>query len=319
MSRILVTGANGFVGRALCRVLLARGHTVTGLVRKSGSCVRGVAEWVDERADFHGLPDNWPEGFAADCVIHLAARVHVMDDKAPDPQAAFRESNVLGTQRVAQAAQRHGVRRFVFLSSIKAVAEIDDGRPLDETAEPSPQDAYGCSKLEAEKMLVQFGSETGMETVIVRPPLVYGPHVRANFLRMMDVVRRGIPLPLGAVGARRSLVYVDNLADALALCAADPRAANHCFHVADDGALTVPELLARIGLHLQRPARLVPVPVAWLRAVGKLTGRTGMIERLTGDLRVDASLIREALGWRPPHTVDEGLLATACWYRSTHD
>src|SRR6266702_1091795 len=318
MSRILVTGANGFVGRALCQTLVEDGHSVTGLVRQAGGCASGVDEWVDATKDFAGLASAWPDGLTPDAVIHLAARVHVMRDNAADPDAAFRATNVDGALRVAQAARRHGVRRFVFVSSVKALAEGDAGRPLREDDPPAPQDAYGRSKLAAEQALTRYGEETGLDVVIVRPPLVYGPQVRANFLRLMDGIWKGLPLPLGAISARRSLVYVDNLADALMHCATNPRATRQCFHVADSDAPTVAELARSLGQHLHKPARLLPVPAGWLRLAGRLTGRTAQVDRLVGALQLDTARIRTALDWQPPYSIDEGLAATARWYRSTH-
>ncbi|VWC36165.1 putative nucleotide sugar epimerase/dehydratase [Burkholderia arboris] len=316
MTRLVVTGANGFVGRAVCRLALAAGHTVTALVRRPGGCVDGVREWVHDAPDFAGLVDAWPADLEADCVIHLAARVHVMRDESPDPDAAFEATNVAGTLRVAEAARAHGARRFVFASSIKAVGEGDRGVPLAEDAVPVPLDPYGRSKWRAEQALAQFGLRAGIDVVVVRPPLVYGPGVRANFLRMMDAVSRGLPLPLGAIAARRSLVYVDNLADALLRCAIDPRAAGECFHVADDDAPSVAGLLRMVGAALGRPARLFPVPVALLRALGRLTGRSAAVERLTGSLQLDAGRMKRVLDWQPPHTTRQGLEATAAWYRS---
>ncbi|MCO4876545.1 SDR family oxidoreductase [Paraburkholderia caribensis] len=318
MSHVVVSGANGFVGRVLCRALLDAGHRVTGLVRRSGGCIDGVTEWVDSSTDYNGITHNWPAGLKADCVVHLAARVHVMHDTATDPDAAFRATNVEGTLRLAVASQQHGVPRFVFVSSIKAVAEGDGGVPLRENAPPRPEDAYGRSKRAAEDALTRLGDDTGLEIMIVRPPLVYGPQVRANFLRLMDAVWRGVPLPLGGADARRSMVYVGNLADALVHCATDPRAARQCFHVADNDAPTVAELVRALGRHLGKPARLLPVPAAWLRMAGRLTGRSAQVDRLIGSLQVDTSHIRDVLGWQPPFSTDEGLAATADWYRSTH-
>ncbi|MGF6570706.1 nucleoside-diphosphate-sugar epimerase [Paraburkholderia sp. GAS333] len=318
MNGIVVTGANGFVGKALCRLLVQAGHSVTGLVRHAAGCQSGVREWVDSTPDFVGIDSSWPEGLTPDCVVHLAARVHMLNDDASDPDAAFHATNVEGALRVARAAVRHGTRRFVFVSSIKAIAEDDAGRPLREDDTPRPQDPYGRSKLAAEKALIEYGNEMGLEVVIVRPPLVYGPEVRANFLRLMDAISKGLPLPLALVAARRSLVYVDNLADALMCCAIDPRAARGCFHVADDDAPTVVELIETLGKHLQKPARLFPVPVAWLRLAGRATGRSAQIDRLIGSLQVDASRIRSVLGWQSPYSVEEGLATTSRWYRSTH-
>ncbi len=316
MSSLIVTGANGFVGRAVCRLALAAGHTVTALVRRPGECDPGVREWVHDAPDFAGLEDAWPVDLHADCVIHLAARVHVMNEVSLDPDAAFNATNVTGTLRVAEAARTRGVSRFVFASSIKAVGESDAGSPLSEETTPEPQDAYGRSKLRAEQQLVQFGASAGIEVVIVRPPLVYGPEVRANFLRMLDAVANGIPLPLGSVCARRSLVYVDNLADALLRCATDPRAAGECFHVADDDAPSVAALLQMIGEALGKPARLLPVPVGLLRVLGKLVRRGAVIDRLTGSLELETGHIKRVLGWHPPHTTRHGLAATAAWYLS---
>jgi len=318
MSRILVTGANGFVGRVTCDLLLAQGHRVIGLVRRAGSHAAGVEEWLDASGDFSGIDAAWPDALVPDCVVHLAARVHIMNEDAADPEAAFRATNVDATLRLAAAARRKGVRRFVFVSSIKAVAEGDGGVPLRENAPPRPEDAYGRSKRAAEDALTRLGDDTGLEIVIVRPPLVYGPQVRANFLRLMDAVWRGVPLPLGGADARRSMVYVGNLADALVHCATYPRAARQCFHVADNDAPTVAELVRALGRHLGKPARLLPVPAAWLRMAGRLTGRSAQVDRLIGSLQVDTSHIRDVLGWQPPFSTDEGLAATADWYRSTH-
>jgi len=316
VTRIVVTGANGFVGRSVCRLALSAGHTVTALVRRPGRCVDGVREWVHDAPDFAGLADAWPADLDADCVIHLAARVHVMRDESPDPDAAFEATNVAGTLRVAEAARMHGARRFVFASSIKAVGEGDRGVPLAEDVAPAPQDPYGRSKWRAEQALAQLGLCAGIDVVVVRPPIVYGPGVRANFLRMMDAVSRGLPLPLGAIAARRSLVYVDNLADALLRCAIDPRAAGECFHVADDDAPSVTGLLRLIGDALGKPARLIAVPSTVLRALGTLTGRRAAIDRLTGSLQLDTGRITRVLGWHPPYTTRQGLEATAAWYRS---
>ncbi|HDR9757458.1 TPA: UDP-glucose 4-epimerase family protein [Burkholderia cepacia] len=316
MSHLVISGANGFVGRAACRRALEAGHTVTALVRRPGGCIDGVREWVHDATDFDGLNAQWPADLTPDCVIHLAARVHVMRDKSPDPDAAFDASNVVGTLRLAEAARNHGVRRIVYVSSIKAIGEDDGGTPLSEDAKPNPQDAYGRSKLRAERQLAQFGASVGLDVVVVRPPLVYGPAVRANFLRMMDAVASGWPLPLGSVSARRSIVYVENLADALLQCATDPRAAGECFHVADNDVPTVSGLLRVIGDALGKPVRLLKVPPAMLRAVGRLTGRSAAVERLTGSLQLDTGRIGRVLGWQPPYTTREGLEATAAWYRS---
>lgn len=321
VTHVVVTGANGFVGRALCRVLAGNGHRIAGLVRRPGTAPGGVAEWVDSAPDFAGVDQCWRADHGdVDCVVHLAARVHVMNE--PDneiAQRAFDATNVDGALRVARAAYRHGVRRFVYVSSVKAIAGTEASSPLREDAPARPDDAYGRSKLGAERALARLRDELGLDVVIVRPPLVYGPGVGANFLQMMRALSHGIPLPLARVEAKRSLLFVDNLADALMRCALDARAENGCFHVADDDAPTMAELLRRIGAHIGRPARLFPVPVPLLKAAGRLTGRAAQIERLTGSLVLDTSAIRSRLDWRPPHSLDDGLAATVAWFKSVRD
>jgi UDP-glucose 4-epimerase len=316
--RIAITGANGFVGRAVSRALLARGIGATGLVRHDAQCEPGV----DVR-HMDGLDLIAPDAFAGcDAVIHLAARVHVMTDAAAQKTSeallnAYRAINVDGTLAAAEAARRAGVTRFVLMSSIKALGESDPGRPFTEDDARNPPDAYGVSKAEAEVKLLEFGSRTGLEIAIVRPPLVYGPGVRANFLAMMRAIARGIPLPLGAIDARRSLVSVDNLASATIECALNPAAAGRLFHVTDGYDPSVAELARKLGAHLGRPARLVPVPAGLLRGLARVAGKTAQIDRLSGNLRVDSHRIRDALGWQAPQSLDEGLAATAAWFRST--
>jgi UDP-glucose 4-epimerase len=297
--------------------MTANGHEVTALVRRSGTSVGATREWCHDEPDFGGLSERWPRDLRPECVVHLAARVHVMNDTAADPIAAFHATNVEGALRVARAAREHGARRLVFVSSVKAAGEFDAGVPLAESMCAAPVDPYGSSKLQAEEALWQYGAVSGLEIVVVRPPLVYGPGVGANFLQLMNVLWRRLPLPLGAVQARRSVVYVENLADALACCAIEPRAANHCFYVRDDVDPSVAGLLLALGRHLDRPARLLPVPVPLLRVAAALTGRTAQMDRLTQSLRVDDALIRATLDWQPPWTLDEGLAATAHWYLTT--
>jgi UDP-glucose 4-epimerase len=316
--RVLVTGANGFVGKAVSRALLQRGDSVAGAVRHAQTAAEGVREWLLDVDDFKGVEQRWPVAMQCDAVIHCAARVHLMHETSADPLAAYRGTNVDGALRVAAAARRMGARRFVFVSSIKAVGEAGAGRPIKETDAAEPADPYGISKLEAERALLDYGRESGLEIVIVRPPLVYGPGVRANFLQLMSAIAKGVPLPLGAITARRSLVFVDNLADALVHCTTDPRAAGQIFHVTDGRDLSVAELARALARQLHVPARLIPVPVGMLRLAGRVTGRSAQIDRLIGELRLDSSHLCECLGWYPPHTVEHGLLETAAWYRSTH-
>lgn len=308
--RIAVTGANGFVGRALCALLRDSGHDVIALVRRQGMCVPNVRECVIDDDNFASLALGSPAFGPCDTFIHLAARVHVMRDRALDPIAAHRATNVDGTLNAARAALVAGARRFVYVSSIKALGEGEPGRPWRENDVASPVDPYGISKREAEVALHAFGVANGMETVVVRPPLVYGPGVRANFLGLVKVVEKGIPLPLGAVDAQRSMVYVGNLADAIRVLATYPAALDGAFHVTDCNDLSVSQMIRAIADALGKPARLVPVPVSWLRLVGALTGQSDRVGRLTEPLRVECARLRSELGWAPPWQVADGLKET---------
>ncbi len=304
-SRVIVTGANGFVGAALVRRLQASGHAVSGVSRSGGEAASSGLHCVQRYEDAAPLL----AGHA--CLVHLAARVHVMNDAAQDPLAAFRAANVTLTENLARQAAAAGVRRFVFISSVKVNGEATPpGRPFTENDAPAPQDAYGISKMEAEQGLRQIAAETGMELVIVRPPLVYGPGVRANFAALMRAVARGVPLPLASIDNRRSLVALDNLLDLLETCIHHPAAANQTFLVSDGEDISTPELVRRMARAADKPARLFPFPVGWLDAVARLLGKQDRLQRLTGNLQLDISRARDLLGWQPPLTVDEGLLLT---------
>ena len=270
--RILVTGANGFVGRALCGEALARGAAVRGITRAPCDLPIGVDNVVVGSID--GSTD-WLD-VLADCevVVHLAARVHVMQEAAANPLAEFRRVNVQGALNLARQAAAAGVRRFVFVSSIKVNGEATQlGCPFTADDAPAPLDAYGVSKMEAEQGLREIARQTGMEVVIIRPPLVYGSGVKANFAAMMRWLQRGIPLPLGAIHNQRSLVALDNLVDLLVTCIMHPAAANQTFLVSDGEDVSTTELLRRMGQALGCPARLLPVPVSWLKLVAALVGK----------------------------------------------
>ena len=252
-----------------------------------------------------------------DVVVHLAARVHMMNDDAPDTLTEFRRVNVEGTVALARAAVEHGVRRIVFVSSVKVNGEATAGRPFTEDDAPAPQDPYGVSKREAEDALRMIGTRTGMEITIVRPALVYGPGVRANFLHLLKTVERGIPLPLPNIQNRRSLVGVENLADLLVECVGHPGAANETFMASDGEDVSTRELVARMAKALGRPARFLPVPESAIRLAARMTGKEAAVDRLFGSLVVDSSKARQKLGWKPPVTLDNGLAATARWYLET--
>ncbi|RKP59417.1 NAD-dependent epimerase/dehydratase family protein [Pararobbsia silviterrae] len=327
MKTYLVAGATGFVGAELVPALEARGARVVRLVRAvSAEHVADVADDGRRAAppddleagdDFTRIDAAWPAGFTPDCVFHLAARVHVMRDTASDPLAAFRAVNVEATLRVARAAARAGVRRFVYVSSIKALGEDSDpGRALRESDPARPDDPYGISKREAELALFELGRQTGMEIVVIRPPLVYGPGVGANFLSLFRAVARGLPLPLGAASAPRSLVAVENLVSAMLACAEHPAASGEIFHVSDGHDVSVAELIELMAAALGRRARLVAIPASMLRLAGRVTGRGEAVRRLIDPLRLDIGKLRERLGWTPPATVQTALSRTAAWYRS---
>ena len=282
-----------------------------------GLVVRIATRSLQDRGDdFEGVvvgaidaETQWSEALRGiDTVVHLAARVHVMNDASENPMAEFRRINVAGTLNLARQAAAAGVKRFVFISSVKVNGErTAPGRPFTETDAPNPQDAYGQSKHEAEQGLRLMAEDTGMEVVIIRPPLVYGPGVKANFAALMRAVQRGWPLPLGAVHNQRSLVALDNLVDFIVTCITHPKAANQTFLVSDGQDLSTTELVRGMAKAAGVPARLLPVPVWALQAAGALLGKGDAVQRLCGNLQVDISKARQLLGWVPPVSVEEGL------------
>jgi nucleoside-diphosphate-sugar epimerase len=324
MTRVLVTGANGFVGKAVCRRLLEAGY-----VPRAG--LRSRTSWPELQAATPGLTEFAVMGdLGADAnlagpdlkaalenvavVVHLSARVHMMHDDAVDPIKEYRRVNVDATEALARAAAEQGVRRMVFVSTSKVNGESTSVRPFTEGDTPDPQDYYAVSKCEAEKALRSVAAETGLEIAIVRPPLVYGPGVRANFLRLMKLVERGIPLPLPAARNRRSLIGVGNLADFLARCASHPEAANATFMVSDGEDVSTRDLIARLARAFGRSARFLPVPEFAVRLAARLVGKEAAVNRLLGSLAIDSDTARRRLGWKPPASLDSGLADTARWY-----
>ena len=309
---VVVTGASGFIGLPLCALLVRSGADVRAGVRRESAALADVTTDPHTGGRLRQVvvgdlctATDWSAALdGADAIVHLAARVHVASGLADNER--FRELNIDATLRLAQAAARARVRRLVFVSSAKAGYGNEDGA----------SDPYSRSKAEAERLLGETSRHPGLECVIVRPPLVYGPRVRANFLRLMRLVDSGVPLPLASVANRRSLLFVANLADAICTCIGHPRAAGQAFALSDGEDVSTPELVRRIARALGRPARLFPFPTRLLRLAGALAGQTQAIDRLTGDLVTDSSPIRAALGWRPPFSMERGLAETAAWYRA---
>lgn len=302
---ILVTGANGFVGSALHKHLLHKNVPVLAVSRGAAPGCVPIGS-IDESTD-------WSQMLAGvDAVVHLAARVHVMRDTADNPLQEFRKANVHATMNLARQAAAAGVRRFVLVSSIKVNGEqTEPGRPFRPDDPPQPVDPYGISKLEAERALLDLACDSGIEVTIVRPPLVYGPGVKANFLNMMKVLHWGLPLPLGAINNRRSLVFLENLVDLLMLCVTHPAAKNQIFLAGDGRDLSTTELCRLLAGALGRPARLLPVPSVWIDSAAALLGKRAFSRRLCGSLQVDISKAETLLGWRPPVSVKMALEQTA--------
>jgi nucleoside-diphosphate-sugar epimerase len=310
--RVLITGATGFVGSVLCEVLGSTGYRVRAAVRSQRQLPKSVSESVvvgdiGSRTDWSAALDG------VDAVVHLAARVHVMHDAATNAQL-YLETNALGTANLAAAAVKSGVRRFVYLSSVKVNGEETTQRPYSAQDPPQPLDDYGISKWRAEQALHELAAGGSIHCSIVRPTLVYGPGVRANFLRLMKWVDKGIPLPLGAVNNRRSLVNVWNLCDLVRLLLKQESLSLRTWMVCDGEDLATPELIRRIAHAMGRRARLPSIPLAAVSAVGTLLGKGAEVRRLCGSLVVDMSATRNELGWSPPISVDEALHRTVSWY-----
>jgi nucleoside-diphosphate-sugar epimerase len=293
-------------------------QTLAGVVDPLGRDTREALETTS--IGNIGPETNWADALTGiEAVVHLAARVHVLKESARNPLAEFRLVNVAGTERLARMAALAGVRRLIYVSSIKVNGEYAHESPFTETGAPAPQDAYGLSKWEVEQVLLKIAAETGLEVVIVRPPLVYGPGVGGNFLRMMEWVNRGFPLPLGSIRNSRSLVYLGNLVDALVTCVAHPRAAGKTFLVSDGEDVSTPELIRRLARAMERRPCLAPFPPTLLRFAGLFTGKSAEVDRLLGSLRIDSSRIRQELEWVPPFSMAQGLRETAVWYSGGTD
>ena len=314
---VLITGSTGFVGAALVKQLASlMTCQVRALVRSKGVVFAESVTPVYVGSDYL-TSGNVPLS-GVDVLIHCAARVHVMSDASSDPLSEYRKINVAGTLNLAKQAAQSGVKRFIFISSIKVNGEETQvGTPFTPEDIPAPSDPYGVSKMEAEQQLMSLGKEIGMEIVVIRPVLVYGPGVKANFRSMMSWLNKGWPLPLGAIRNQRSFVALENLIDLIITCIEHPGAANQVFLASDGYDMSTTQLLKQLGEALGRPARLIPVPVSILVRAASLLGRRSAAQRLCGSLQVDIRKSRELLGWSPPSTVENALRKTASNFQSS--
>ena len=320
-SKILITGANGFVGHRLHKALIQHQFLVVPTIRSFHTELTELNPVVVGNIN---TTTDWSAALAdVNVVIHLAARVHVMQEKSDDPLAEFQEVNLHGTLNLARQAAQAGVSRFVYISSIKVNGEYTDAKPFTESDAPEPQDPYGISKWQAEQGLHTIGRETGMEIVIIRPPLVYGPGVKANFFNLLNIVSKSLPLPLGSIKNSRSMIYVENLVDALVFASTHPKAAGQTYLVSDGIDVSTPRLISMIATAMKKPNRVFAFPVLLMRLAAKCIGKSHVIDRLTQSLQVDSSKIRSELGWNPPYTMEQGIQVTVDWFlhakNSKHD
>lgn len=303
---VLLTGSSGFIGSSLAKAITAQNHFNLAVALRGS-----IANSPYTAFSIDGLTKdtNWSTALVEQqVVINAAARAHIMKDDVADPLAEYRRVNVEGSLNLARQAAEAGVKRFIFISSIKVNGEQTPlGKPFTAADVPAPEDAYGISKFEAEQGLQLLAKETGMEMVIIRPPLVYGPGVKGNFANMNRLVAKGLPLPLGAVHNQRSLVSLDNLVDLIITCIDHPAAANQVFLAGDGQDLSTTELLKGVAKAMGKPSRLLPIPAGLLLFGASILGKKAMAQRLLGSLQVDITKTRQVLGWRPPLTVEQGL------------
>ena len=303
--RILITGQSGFVGRVLFKELQNRGYTVRGTNRTASH--RHVMRDIVAVGDV-GSSTDWSEALQeTDVIIHLANRAHVLDESSRDPLSLFREINVEGSIQLAKQAAAIGVKRFIFVSSIKVNGERTDEYPFTPEDQPNPQNPYAVSKTEAEMALRRVAQVSSMEVVIIRPPLVIGSGAKGNFQRLTGLVRSGIPLPIGSINNRRSIVSLGNLVDFLIHCIANTQAANQTFLVSDGVDLSTPDLIRMVASSMKQSVRLFPFPVSLLKMVAKIVGQQGTANRLCGSLQLNMEKNRRLLNWTPPYSLQQGI------------
>jgi UDP-4-keto-D-QuiNAc 4-reductase len=317
MDRILVTGANGFVGRQLCRSLSQKGFLVTAAVRQTAIAPAEEVRYIS-MGDI-GPNTDWTEALrGVHLVVHLAGRAHIRRDSSANPMAEYERVNTSGTIRLAQMAGAANVRRFLFLSSVKVNGEETHDQPFAETDRPAPLDFYAVSKWQAEEGLLRLHRQGELSVVIIRPPLVYGPGVKANFLQLIRLVDCGFPLPLGKIQNKRSLVGLRNLAEFILVCLQNPSAAGEIFLVSDQEDLSTADLVQRIGGFLGRTTYLLPIPYQFLSIIARITGKEDALKKLCHSLQVNVEKSHKVLHWRPPFSVNEELEQTIKWYKSNY-
>lgn len=305
--KILVSGANGFVGKKLCETLTRQKHKVSAVIRDNDTTIKNtqlIIKTLSKETVWGDALNN------IDVVIHLAGRAHVMKEEASDPYQAYAEINVDATKHLAEQAALYGVKRFIFLSSVKVNGESTNNSAFTESDQPQPEDDYGKTKYEAEKILNQIAQETGMEVVIIRPPLVYGKDVKANFKNLINLCRTRLPLPFGAIHNKRSLIYIENLIDFIMVCMTHPKAANETFLVSDDEDISTTQLIKYIIEANKQKPFLIPVPQKWLSILFKFMGKTSLSDRLCGNLQVNINKAKTLLNWQPKYSVRDGITKT---------
>jgi len=314
---ILVTGASGFVGRVLCPELSDRKYDVIGAFRSTDKFT-GFKDTMECIAVGDIGPDtDWTQALSGvELVIHLAARAHVLREHTTYSLSEFSKVNVAGTEKLARDIVSNGVKRLIYISSIGVNGNNTSGSPFTEEMLPHPYDPYTKFKWEAEQLLHNIAQETGLNIVIVRPPLVYGPNAPGNFARLLTLVKSNIPLPFGSINNSRSFIYVRNLVDAIVTCTNYPKAAGETYLVSDGQDVSTPELIRMIAGAMGKKAKLFPCPLSLLKMIGKVAGKSDEIERLTGSLQIDTAKIRRELSWTPPFTMEQGLRKTADWFMS---
>lgn len=311
--RVLVTGASGFVGRSLCAHLANQGHQVTAVVRTAATAeIIGASR--TQRVGEIGPDTDWLEALDnQDAIFHLAARAHVMAETLSDPEPLYRRVNVDGTRRLVDQAIKRGVRRLIFLSSIKVNGEGNQATPYTELMQTAPEDAYGRTKRDAE---ILIKSDSSLLSTIIRAPLVYGPGVKGNFLKLLSLCEKPWPIPLGSIKNQRSLLFLGNLVDALSRTLKDDKSINQTYLVSDGDDLSTTELVRSIGSALNAMPLVLPFPVFFLRSAGAMLGKSAAVDRLCGSLRVDSTHIQQHLSWKPPFSAQQGLEITAEWFQN---